>query len=54
MAALIRDTLHQEASVAEGHRGEFSVWVDDRKVAQKDANGFPEDRDVVEAVRAAL
>ncbi len=54
MAALIKDTLHQDASVAEGSRGEFSVWVNDRKVAQKDSNGFPEDVAVVEAVRAAL
>ena len=54
MAALIKDSLQLETAVVEGNRGEFSVWVDDRKVAQKDSNGFPEDRDVVEAVRAAL
>lgn len=40
--------------MVEGHRGEFSVWVGDRKVAQKDENGFPKEQAVVDAVRAAL
>ena len=53
MAALIKAQLQLDASVVEGNRGEFSVWVGDRKVAQKDSNGFPDDHTVVEAVRTA-
>jgi hypothetical protein len=30
------------------------VWVGDAKVAQKDANGFPSEQEVVAAVRQAL
>jgi hypothetical protein len=40
--------------LAEGRRGEFTVWVDDRRVAQKDANGFPADEDALAAVQQAL
>jgi len=53
VAALIKAQLQLESTVVEGKRGEFSVWVGDRKVAQKDMNGFPDDQAVVEAVRAA-
>jgi hypothetical protein len=35
----------------EGGRGEFSVWADGRRVAQKDANGFPSEGQVIEALR---
>lgn len=54
MAALIKEQLHLETEIVEGNRGEFTVWVDDRKVAEKDANGFPEDQDAVDAVRKAM
>jgi len=34
--------------------GEFTVWVDDRKVASKGLLLFPTERKIVSAVRAAL
>ena len=37
-----------------GKTGEFSVWVDDRMVAQKAWLRFPSDRRVLQAVRAAM
>lgn len=38
----------------EGNRGEFTVWVGDRVVARKDAGGFPNEDEIVRAVREAL
>ena len=54
MAASIKDALQLETDVVEGARGEFSVWVDDVCVARKDQGGFPDDRNVVSAVRRAV
>ena len=54
MAALIKQDTGIDAEIVEGARGEFTVWVEDATVAQKDAGGFPGDDDIVTAVRAAL
>ena len=54
MAALIETELHENTEILEGARGEFTVWVDDECVAKKDADGFPDDRAIVEAVRRRL
>ncbi|MBZ0231250.1 MAG: Rdx family protein [Deltaproteobacteria bacterium] len=34
-----------------GGRGEYTVWVDGEKVADKAGGDFPTEREVVEAVR---
>ena len=54
MAALIKDSLAQDAAIEPGGRGEFSVWVDDVKVAEKSRTGFPSEKAVLEAVAKAL
>jgi hypothetical protein len=54
VAALIKSAVGLEAELIEGGRGEFTVWVGDKRIAQKDAHGFPEDGDVVAAVQQAL
>ena len=54
MAAQLRADLGVSAEIVEGRRGEFTVWVGDRKVAEKTLSGFPADRDIVDAVRQAL
>lgn len=33
-----------------GGTGEFTVWVDGTKIAEKDHNGFPPEADVLKAV----
>lgn len=53
MAARIRTDLGFDAEIVKGRRGEFTVWVNDRKVAEKDWSGFPADDRIVEAVRQA-
>jgi hypothetical protein len=54
VAALIKDGTGVEPEVIEGARGEFSIRVGDRVVAQKSPRGFPTDGDIVGAVKAAL
>ena len=54
MAAYIKQEIGAEAEVVEGSRGEFTVWVGEERVAQKDLQGFPSDDEVLVAVRQAL
>jgi hypothetical protein len=54
VAALIMSRTGIQPDLIEGSRGEFSVWVGDSRVAEKDANGFPEDDKVLEAVQKSL
>ncbi len=54
MAARITEATGAAVDITEGSRGEFSVRVGDEIVARKDASGFPQDDDVVAAVRRAL
>ena len=54
MAARIQRDLGLETEIVEGSRGEFTVWLDDRKVAEKTSSGFPPDDAIVEAVRRGV
>lgn len=54
MAALIKDSIGADTQVEPGGRGEFSVWVDGTKIAEKSRSGFPADETLVETVRHAL
>lgn len=53
MAAELKKELGIVADLAVGTPGEFTVWVDGQKVAEKDWRGFPEADDIVDAVRDA-
>ncbi len=54
MAAVIKAALGVEPELAEGGRGEFTVWVGDQVVAQKDSNGFPSEDDALAGVQRAM
>jgi predicted Rdx family selenoprotein len=54
VAALIKQDTGAETIVEPGARGEFSVWVDGKKVAEKSSRGFPQDAELVQAVKQAL
>ena len=54
MAALITQAHGFDVDVEPGDRGEFSVWVDGKKVAQKDRKGFPTDAAVLQTVKQEL
>ena len=53
MAAEIKDVLGLDAKLEVGRPGEFTVWVDGEKVAEKGWFSFPGPRDVVRLVRLA-
>ena len=53
-AAALREELGLDPELVHGKAGEFSVWVDDRKVASRGLFLFPTEGKIVDAVRAAL
>ena len=53
MAAELKTKLSVDTELLVGNAGEFTVWVDDVKVAEKGFT-FPEPKAVVEAVRAKM
>lgn len=54
MAALIKQASGVDADLEPGGRGELSVWVDGKKVADKSMRGFPADAEVLKHVTEAL
>jgi hypothetical protein len=54
VAAVIKDATGVDSELIEGGRGEFTVWVGEQQVAQKDAHGFPSEGDVLAAVRREM
>jgi len=54
VAALIKQDSGADADLEPGGRGELSVWVDGKKVAEKTFRGFPRDADVLKSVKGAL
>jgi hypothetical protein len=54
VAALIKQRFNQDTDLEPGGRGEFTVWVDGKKIAEKTRTGFPGDPAIVESVKAAL
>jgi hypothetical protein len=54
VAAQLKQDLGIEADLVIGGSGEFTVWVDQQKVAEKSWGRFPDPAKVVEAVRGAM
>ena len=54
MADLLRESFQVESELVPGGVGEFTVWIDGRKVAEKTYKGFPSESEVLEAVRAVI
>jgi hypothetical protein len=46
--------MQVDADIVVGRRGEFTILVDGRTVAEKDWLGFPSDDAIAAAVRQAL
>jgi hypothetical protein len=53
VAAELKQALGVDAKLEVGNSGEFTVWVDDNKVAEKKWR-FPDPADVVSAVRERI
>ena len=54
MAAVIKHALGIDAELQEGARGEFSIWVGEKRVAQKGSEGFPSEEDALAAVKSHM
>lgn len=54
MAAEVKRATGLDAQLLIGGSGEFTVWLDDKLVAEKKLGQFPSPDAVVEAVKAAL
>jgi predicted Rdx family selenoprotein len=52
VAAQLKQDLGIDVELVIGSSGEFTVWVDDKKVAEKSWGRFPDPQKVVDAVRA--
>ncbi len=52
MAAQLKQELGIETELVVGDSGEFTVWVGDRKIAEKSWGRFPDPDAVVNAVRS--
>jgi hypothetical protein len=53
VAAQLKQDLGIDADLVVGGSGEFTVWVNDQKVAEKSWGRFPDPDKVVTAVRSA-
>lgn len=51
---MIKQETGAESDLEPGGRGELSVWVDGKKVADKTMRGFPADAELLKNVKAAL
>jgi hypothetical protein len=54
VAAELKRELGLDTTLVVGSSGEFTVWLDDKLVAEKQHGQFPSPDDVVAAVEAAL
>ena len=54
MAAELKKTVGQDAKLVVGGSGEFTIWLDDKLVAEKKLGRFPSPEEVAAAVKAAL
>jgi hypothetical protein len=54
VAAKLKDELDVDTDLVVGNSGEFTVWFDGQKLAEKTRGLFPDPADVVTAVREAM
>jgi hypothetical protein len=54
VAALIKEKLALDTDLEPGGRGEFTVWVDGKKIAEKSRSGFPSEPAIIDQVKQAL
>jgi hypothetical protein len=53
VAAALEQALGLAVTLTPGGRGEFTVWLDGKKIADKVRGEFPTEAEVVAAARAA-
>jgi hypothetical protein len=53
-AEALKEQLQIDAELVEGKRGEFSIWVDDKRITRRVLFFFPNEEKIVAGVKAAL
>jgi predicted Rdx family selenoprotein len=51
VADLLKSEFGIEADLIPGGVGEFTVWVEGNKIAEKGYDGFPSEAEIVEAIK---
>ena len=54
MADLLKQELQLDTKLVPGATGEFTVWINGTKVAEKGVDGFPTEPEVLRAAAATL
>lgn len=54
MAAELKKQIGVDSDLQVGNPGEFTVWIDGVKIADKQGGGFPPESSVVKAAQALL
>jgi len=53
VAAALQQALAVTSELVVGKPGEFTIWLGDRLIVEKDHRGWPDPDDVVDAIRDA-
>jgi len=54
VAEMLKKELGIDAELMEGKLGEFTVWVNQQRIAKKGFLRFPSDKKILSGVKAAL
>jgi predicted Rdx family selenoprotein len=54
VAALIKEAVALDTDLEPGGRGEFTLWLDAVKIAERSRTGFPSDQALLDAVKQHL
>lgn len=54
MAQSIKNTFNLDTTLTPGSRGEFTVWVNNKKVVEKIGDEFPVEDQIISAVKQAI
>jgi predicted Rdx family selenoprotein len=50
VAQTLKDTFDLTTTLTPGNRGEFTVWIDSKKIIEKTGDDFPPEDKIVSAV----
>lgn len=52
MADLLKKEFGEDSKLEPGGTGEFTVWLDGEKMAEKTLDGFPTDEEILKRIRS--
>ena len=54
MADILKENFKITSELESGDKGEFTLWLNDTKLAEKGPDGFPDETEILESVKAFL